>query len=571
MTEQINFLEPDTKQIRHQIKNIIESYNHDWDLIAELAQNSVDAIRLEEPVKGHMKLEIDAIEKRIVFEDNGCGISPNELPDLLAPFSSAKDGNPNLIGYKGVGISFVIFSSVFFEIESHHSHGASRASIEGAWGWIDSQTDKLPTLNYEEIKPRETHGTVISIKLPTDSDNEFFHRSFDQLEMVLRTRTAIGDTSTIWSDNVNKDILLTFRDLNGNVESRELDCSYFLPTSKLTSGKFISLRDFQEWNTGEKTDSQKRRKLRDKLIYLDGQKEGGGRRIRYWACFVPNRKSWDIISVSSKLIPDEILKLNPASRIEKYGDAEYLFSGGMYTSTRGMPTGIRSEMKAKGSVGYLPNFFIVLDDPQLSFDIGRKSIPGRQLGMLREIGSDVFRVFINNIRKYIGGEPDADNIDRWDRTSVFNEIRSMPDLSSGKTSFQKRPAAQEATIAAIFFEMLGSGQLEGFKPYVSGYKNKYDLYSIYENSDVVLEFKYALASLFRDFDDENKLFDEIDIVVVWEVTEDDHEVVASRGLDLEETEDGLTGGSDKLFHYSLSLGPVKPIRVVCLKNLLSAV
>ena len=133
MTRQIDFLQPNVSQIRHQIKNILDSYNHDWDLIAELSQNSVDAITLLDPVKGHMKLEINAQKKRIVVEDNGCGISPDELPKLLAPFSSDKGQNQMLIGNKGVGISFVIFSSAIFQIETHHKDGSARASIKGAW------------------------------------------------------------------------------------------------------------------------------------------------------------------------------------------------------------------------------------------------------------------------------------------------------------------------------------------------------------------------------------------------------------------------------------------------------
>ena len=368
--------------------------------------------------------------------------------------------------------------------------------------------------------------------------------------------------------SADKRISLTFTNLNGETHSKDMDCSYLLPISELSKSQYISLRDFQEWNTGDRSDAEKRSKLKDKLIFLDGQREQGGRRIRYWSCFVPRRKAWDTVSVSANLIDREILTLNPIDRTDKYSDADYLFSGGMYTSTRGMPTGIRSELRAKGSAGYLPNFFIILDDPQLSFDIGRKSIPGRQLGMLRDIASEVFRDFINGIKKYLSGEPDAEPTG-WERASIFNEIRDLPNLESKKTKFIKRPSSQEATVAAIFFELIGSGVIENFSPYISGYKNKYDLYAKYLNSDVVVEFKYALSALFRDFDDEAKLFDEIDIIVVWEITERDHEVINSRGLYLEKNERGLTGEENSVFHYTLSLVNVRPIRVICLKEIVS--
>ena len=461
----------------------------------------------------------------------------------------------------------MIFSSAFFEIETHHSDGSARASIKGAWAWIENQEDELPKLEFEEISPNGKSGTKVSITLPQDSPHEFFKLSFEQLQMVILTKTAIGDTRTIWGEEPNKDVVLKFVDLGGQETVRQFDCSYFLPTSKLSSSKYISLRDFQDWNTGDRTDAQKRDKLRNKLIYLDGEQKRAGRGIQYWACFVPTRKAWDSVSVNSKLIGQEILDLNPLDRIEQYGDAEYLFSGGMYTSTLGMPTGIRLDIIPKGSAGYLPNFFIIVDDPQLTFDIGRKSIPGRQLGMLRNVASDVFRNFINSIKKYVSGEPDTD-LDGWDRTAIFNEIREMPDLQSKRTKFLKRPAGQEATIAAIFFELMGRGDLGNFQPYISGYKNKYDLYSKYDNSDVAIEFKFTLSSLFRDFDNEIKLFDEVNIVVIWEIVEKDYEVVHSRGIDLQKIDEDLSQSGSSIFHFKLSMGPVKPIRIICLKNLI---
>lgn len=567
MPKQLDFLSPSIGQIRHQIRNIIESYSHDWDLIAELTQNSVDAIRIRAPAMGEIGLVIDAPARRIEVSDNGCGISPSDLPSLLGPFSSDKEGETDLIGQKGVGISFVIFCSSLFKIETHHQDGSAAASISDAAAWVQSHTEDLPKLSFSDFPSGQSLGTTVSVTLPPNAQLNLFELTFEQLEMLVRTRTAIGDTNTIWGSDPDKEVRLTFVDLDGNRTSRKISHTYFLPTSKLSKSQYISLYEFREWNNGDRTDAQKRRKLRDKIVHVAGQKVQAGRTIRYWACFAPTRRSWDLVSVHSKLISNDILDLRPVERLEAYGNADYLFSGGMYTSTRGMPTGIRSDMRPRGSAGYLPNFFIIVDDPHLSFDIGRKSIPGRQLGMLRDIASDVFRDLLNSIKRYIGGEPEVDGSD-WDRTATFNDIRGMPDLHSERTRFIKRPSSQEATIVAIFFELLGRGDLDGFEPYVSGYKNRYDLYSMYKQADVVVEFKYALSSLFRDFDDEKKLFDEVDIAVVWEVVEDDYDVVHAHGIDLEKVEGGLSDVGDGVFHYRLVLGPTTPIKVICLKHLI---
>ena len=174
-----------------------------------------------------------------------------------------------------------------------------KASIFNAWAWVDSQNDELPKLIFDHLESSEAHGTKVSVTLPQEAERDFFELSFEQLEMVLRTRTAIGDARTIWGEKPNKEVLLTFVDLNGQSTTRKVECSYFLPTSKLSGGQYISLKEFKAWNTGDRTDAQKRRKLRDKLIQVDDQRNQAGRTIRYWACFAPTRQVWAIIYLTT--------------------------------------------------------------------------------------------------------------------------------------------------------------------------------------------------------------------------------------------------------------------------------
>ena len=123
-----DFLAPGPAQIRHQIKGILDSYSHEWDLLAELCQNAVDAIRIRQDAnseKGHIKIQIDASKREIFIADNGVGIRREQLPLLLRPFATNKMGNPKQVGSKGVGIAFVIFSSSSFEITTNFGDGGS--------------------------------------------------------------------------------------------------------------------------------------------------------------------------------------------------------------------------------------------------------------------------------------------------------------------------------------------------------------------------------------------------------------------------------------------------------------
>lgn len=66
--QEIDFLRPNTNMIRKSIKGIDESYNNFWDILAELVQNSVDAVnKREEKKDGYIKLKIDCIKKKLKY------------------------------------------------------------------------------------------------------------------------------------------------------------------------------------------------------------------------------------------------------------------------------------------------------------------------------------------------------------------------------------------------------------------------------------------------------------------------------------------------------------------------
>jgi len=76
-----NFLAPSINQIRRSIRGIDDSYNNFWDILAELIQNSVDAIRKSENVAcGEIVLHIDCQKGEISIKDNGCGIAAEKCP-----------------------------------------------------------------------------------------------------------------------------------------------------------------------------------------------------------------------------------------------------------------------------------------------------------------------------------------------------------------------------------------------------------------------------------------------------------------------------------------------------------
>lgn len=107
---QVEFLKSSINSLRHSIRDIDDSYNNFWDIFAELAQNSVDAIN-NTGKSGSIDIKIDCQKRNVTIRDTGCGISADRLPQLLNLFSTGKSDDPSSIGEKGVGLKYVLFQS----------------------------------------------------------------------------------------------------------------------------------------------------------------------------------------------------------------------------------------------------------------------------------------------------------------------------------------------------------------------------------------------------------------------------------------------------------------------------
>jgi hypothetical protein len=120
----------------------------------------------------------------------------------------------------------------------------------------------------------------------------------------------------------------------------------------------------------------------------------------------------------------------------------------------------------------------------------------------------------------------------------------------------------------FFYELMGANRFPGFTPYISGYRDRYDLTGKYGGNNLVLEFKYDLIGLFNDFSSARKMFDEVNVVVVWEITEADRARANDRGIEIEEIAD-----EQRIFpltHFRMEIDAVAPVEVLEIKKLISS-
>jgi len=379
---------------------------------------------------------------------------------------------------------------------------------------------------------------------------------------VLRTRTALGTTMSIWEDIDNISVHLQYVDKNGLQKTTALKTQYFLPTEDLDSATTIALSDFLDFaQQAHRDDSEKRKKLRDKIVYDIGEFDHAGRIIKYYACLVPRRKIWNDLTVLHSLATEE--QLEDDAWMDKYYYS--IFQNGIYTSVKGMPTGISIDHPITGSQGSWAQILIIFEDRHLKFDIGRKSIHGSQARIYRTYSKRIFSEF-RKLAKYISGDIVLEK--DWDKDEVFAEIDKLVDLNSTKSLFIKTPKDQEASIGGIFFEMLGKGLIREIKPLVSGYRNKYDLYAKWGHKKIIIEFKANLRNVLKDFSDETKMFNEIDVIVCWDVDETDIRAMKDRSIAVESISSSLFDNKQAFpnaTHQLILSGLIPPIYVIDLK------
>ena len=85
---------PTVLMMKHEIINVTDSYHNDYDILAELVQNAVDAIRERKQIntqfKGEIVLEINADKHEIKVSDNGIGMSKAQLDAAVQVNSGLK-------------------------------------------------------------------------------------------------------------------------------------------------------------------------------------------------------------------------------------------------------------------------------------------------------------------------------------------------------------------------------------------------------------------------------------------------------------------------------------------------
>lgn len=579
--------------IRKEIRGIRDSYHHYWDLLAELLQNSRDAISRKKKMGGEttqffIHMTIDAASNTVSVIDNGIGIPQSKLHEMLAPGGGDKDGSGEEVGEKGVGLTYVVFSGNNFSIESKvRDANVAAGKVQSAQAWLNEYPGSHRPLFLEEsitdspssyniASPRDGQPdasypldsfTKISVGniTPIEGDVNIFSLTGPQLKDLIRTRTAVGVTRRLINSGepLEFDFYLTLKLPSGHL-TEKIDACYRAPHELIKDSDKISLQAVRDAFVSKTEVLARRKVVGSKTVYSVATVVIDGWTVDVYGVMFPYNSTFRQLSKTPlNLISDEA----------EESEGAYLFQSGIFVGTKGMPTGMRIEPPVGGRYpAYYKRCFFLVESADLKFDLGRKSLHYKFTRRLQSAVAELFKKF-EDIAPFQGeGRPVVDegqkteNQRKLELQTEWSYARGLADLGESSIPFAKIPSGQEAGVAAIFHELLGAGELKGYRAYKTGYGARYDMHAVCTVSDgqsmeAVIEFKHNLQSLIKDLEDGRKSFTDVNLLVAWDA---DVQLLKKGGFELDIVTNGYFNGVTH--SLSIPVAGVSPIEVILLRT-----
>jgi anti-sigma regulatory factor (Ser/Thr protein kinase) len=206
-----------TNRLQSEAKNILDSYSHPWDILAEALQNAVDAIEqnvtLHSNAIKNIRIVFNSNLRAIEVSDTGTGMSRDQVMNVLAPHQGLKRGK-GLRGEKGVGLSFILFLTNRFRIETCDGKNTISLEIHRANDWANgTESNPLKFVNVKILPPQnflgsQTYTRIWAEQIPSAREfgEDIFEYTKPRLKYVLRTKTAIGNTYPLFNNGKRPEV-----------------------------------------------------------------------------------------------------------------------------------------------------------------------------------------------------------------------------------------------------------------------------------------------------------------------------------------------------------------------------
>ena len=197
---------------RSLVSGVLESYNSNYDFLAEAVQNAVDAI---EDAKLHryrgpfrLDVTINLQENYVSVLDTGVGMTEHDLASAVTPHVSLKTDDKIIArrgakhsyrGYKGVGLTLLAYGTDDLRLHSKAEGGelvALRMRYGNAWARGERQESAMVDKDDDDSPlKRLRRGTFVRLQFSPSTRPKSLSGltpHIDAWDAILRARTAIG-------------------------------------------------------------------------------------------------------------------------------------------------------------------------------------------------------------------------------------------------------------------------------------------------------------------------------------------------------------------------------------------
>lgn len=544
---------------RRNVQSIIKSYHDSYDLFAEMAQNSVDAIERRmlhenDDFVGRISIKIDMPNNEFTMLDNGIGIPSEHFGGIFAPNYSIQTDDIRHRGHKGVGFTYVSYGFNRVQLSSKHETGTNSLELEGgrAWAKGDVALENCPLARvYEETDEdflAQQKGTLVRVRLGEDTRPRTMHllggnrnlsENLERWKTIMLTKTAIGRVTETFNHQrpINLSILLITRDGN-RLREADISSNFRLP-APIDSGldsPYLNLN-----------------------LIREGAIPGVGARYR--------NKSGMFKVLTHQELEDFCAFRNHEELIQIFRDNSvwaYVFMAhshefftteqslrvrpnrGLSICTRSMVAVPVTALNLNRSVETAGYTSIMLHYDELDLDYGRKVVDPEVAELNQYLSNQIIKYMTSDRKRetYLiradGGGGDADgNLDDW-KYETREWSQNHPLLWRGESLPIVSIPRQEQEVVALFHGLVAAGHLRGWDVLAAAEGNrKYD--SIMRHTPLieynqqefpqgvrvtnenrgplrVVEFKLSLITVLREFDsatENSKRFQDVDLLIAW--------------------------------------------------------
>ena len=559
---------------KRQIKNILKSYVGMYDPFSELIQNAMDAVdRRATGVTGfkpELWITIDLQQNSFEIIDNGVGFKEKEFRSFLAPNISFKEAGKSR-GHKGVGATYIAYGFDHLQMATKGPGHTFVGEITQGRAWVE---DKEGVVTRPVIRKTDAvynvfdtleRGSLFRIKFGGSNtrpkDLSWYQASTaEQWRYLLLTKTPLGVISFTGQEAQVK-FNLSVVDKNGTITNISNESSSYLYPHKLISSS-INLDDVRKAQDALQKRGQDASQIPQKFFKTSGIYEFVStedlRQFRQWAkidyaltlideykisvygYFGYSTQIWDHLN-------DEVAKLRKGYRFLK---------GGLQLSNNHMIQGELLVIPLTSDTGYQNQCHIVVHFQNADPDLGRKGFQPE----LKEIAETISVAMVNRLKSWKRLlKPDTGAQTTIDRdTEIHNWLRKQEDhetsaplnitsehffIPTKKISILSTPQSEQDVIV-LFSQLLAGGVIRGIKLLATSQTMQYDgvfrfvitpppehlqfdekgnplgivdaQVTVEKRSPPkILEYKYCVDGLIRDFESSEKNQKDISLVIAW--------------------------------------------------------